>query len=129
VEIPIRRGRDTGNAAVRGAVAECTTLRSCLQPARNEADGRGRRVRVNGGDRVNIAARLLPVLNLGHHRGWSSIVVYPDEFLVPRAVTDDAGVITRHSEPLSGEAWHGGPLPLSWRMPSAPRPRAPPIRW
>jgi MtfA peptidase len=66
---------------------------------------------------VNIAVQAcLPVLNLGleWYRGWSSIVVYPDEFLVPRAITDEAGVMHEYNEPLSGEAWHGGPLLLSW---------------
>lgn len=66
---------------------------------------------------VNIAVQAcLPVLNLGleWYRGWSSIVVYPDEFLVPRAVTDEAGVMHEYSEPLSGEAWQGGPLLVSW---------------
>ena len=38
---------------------------------------------------VNIAVQAcLPILNLGleWYRGWSSIVVYPGEFLVPRSV-------------------------------------------
>ncbi|HQR69139.1 MAG TPA: zinc-dependent peptidase [Burkholderiaceae bacterium] len=66
---------------------------------------------------VHIAAQAsLPILNLGFewYRGWSSIVVYPNEFLVPRSVTDDAGVVHEYTEPISGEAWDGGPLLLSW---------------
>ena len=66
---------------------------------------------------VHIAAQAsLPILNLGFewYRGWSSIVVYPSEFLVPRSVTDDAGVVHEYTEPISGEAWDGGPLLLSW---------------
>lgn len=66
---------------------------------------------------VSIAAQAcLPVLNLGlgGYRGWTSIVVYPDEFLVPREVTDEAGVVHEYVDQIAGEAWHGGPLLLSW---------------
>ena len=66
---------------------------------------------------VSIAAQAcLPVLRLGlaGYRGWTSIVVYPDEFLVPREITDEAGIVHEYVEPISGEAWDGGPLLLSW---------------
>jgi len=66
---------------------------------------------------VHIAAQAcLPILNLdlGWYRGWNSIVVYPAEFLVPRIVTDDAGVVHEYTEPISGEAWDGGPVLISW---------------
>jgi len=66
---------------------------------------------------VNIAVQAcLPILNLGleWYRGWSSIVVYPGEFLVPRSIADDDGVVHEYVEPLTGEAWEGGPLLLSW---------------
>ena len=66
---------------------------------------------------VNIAVQAcLPVLNLGldWYRGWTSIVVYPDEFLVPRSIVDDDGVVHEYVEPITGEAWDGGPLLLSW---------------
>lgn len=66
---------------------------------------------------VNIAVQAsLPILNLGldWYRGWTSIVVYPDEFLVPRSVVDDDGVVHEYTEPITGEAWEGGPLLLSW---------------
>jgi Mlc titration factor MtfA (ptsG expression regulator) len=66
---------------------------------------------------VSIAIQAcLPILNLGLHwyRGWTSIVVYPTEFLVPRSITDDDGVVHEFIEPVSGEAWDGGPLVLSW---------------
>lgn len=66
---------------------------------------------------VNIAVQAcLPVLNLGldWYRGWKSIVVYPSEFLVPRSVTDDDGVVHEYIEPITGEAWDRGPLVLSW---------------
>jgi Mlc titration factor MtfA (ptsG expression regulator) len=66
---------------------------------------------------VSIAAQAcLPVLKLGlgTYRGWTSIVVYPDEFLVPREVTDEAGVVHEYVDQIAGEAWDGGPLLLSW---------------
>jgi Mlc titration factor MtfA (ptsG expression regulator) len=66
---------------------------------------------------VSIAVQAcLPVLKLGleWYRGWKSIVVYPSEFLVPRSVTDDDGVVHEYVEPIAGEAWDGGPLVLSW---------------
>jgi Mlc titration factor MtfA (ptsG expression regulator) len=66
---------------------------------------------------VHIAAQAcLPILNLdlGWYRGWNSIVVYPDEFLVARSVMDDAGVVHEYTEPISGEAWDGGPVLISW---------------
>jgi len=66
---------------------------------------------------LSIAAQAcLPVLNLGlgGYGGWTGIIVYPDEFLVPREVTDDAGVVHEYVDQIAGEAWDGGPLLLSW---------------
>lgn len=66
---------------------------------------------------VHVAVQAcLPILNLGFdwYRGWTSIVIYPSEFLVPREVTDDDGVVHQYVEPITGEAWDGGPLLLSW---------------
>jgi Mlc titration factor MtfA (ptsG expression regulator) len=66
---------------------------------------------------VDIAVQAcLPILKLGlgWYRGWTSIVVYPSEFLVPRELTDEDGVVHQFIEPIAGEAWDGGPLLLSW---------------
>ena len=66
---------------------------------------------------TRIAAfAVLPVLNLGYdwYRGWNEIVVYPAEFVPEREVMDDYGIVHRVRQPLSGEAWEGGPLVLSW---------------
>lgn len=66
---------------------------------------------------LNIAAQAcLPVLELGldWYRGWRGIVVYPGEFLVPRRITDESGVVHEFTEPIAGEAWDGGPVLLSW---------------
>ncbi|HXE37127.1 MAG TPA: M90 family metallopeptidase [Azonexus sp.] len=66
---------------------------------------------------VAIAAQgCLPILNLGlaAYRGWVGIVVYPNEFVVPRQLADDSGVVHEYDDVLSGEAWQGGPLLVSW---------------
>lgn len=102
----------------RLSAAERTTLRALsasLLTTKQMAGAGG--LELTAEIQVNIAMQAcLPVLNLGldWYRGWTSIVVYPDEFLVPRAITDESGVMHEYSEPLSGEAWHGGPLLLSW---------------
>ena len=58
----------------------------------------------------------LPILNLGlgWYRGWVGIVVYADEFVIPREIQDEDGVVHRYEEVASGEAWEGGPLLVSW---------------
>lgn len=59
----------------------------------------------------------LPILNLGLecYRGWVGIIVYPDEFVVPRTIEDEDGVIHEYDEIAAGEAWSGGPLLISWQ--------------
>lgn len=67
---------------------------------------------------VSIAAQgCLPILRLGlgAYGGWVGIVVYPDEFVVPRRQEDEFGVVHEYDDVLSGEAWQGGPLIVSWR--------------
>lgn len=67
---------------------------------------------------VSIAAQgCLPILNLGLdcYRDWVGIVVYPDEFVIPRSVEDEFGVVHEYDDVASGEAWAGGPLLISWR--------------
>jgi len=66
---------------------------------------------------VAIAAQgCLPILNLGlgAYRGWLGIVVYPDEFVVSRRIEDEDGIVHEYDDVLSGEAWEGGPLLVSW---------------
>lgn len=67
---------------------------------------------------VSIAAQgCLPILNIGlaSYRDWVGIVVYPDEFVIPRSVEDEFGVVHEYDDVASGEAWAGGPLLISWR--------------
>ncbi|MDP2881918.1 MAG: zinc-dependent peptidase [Azonexus sp.] len=66
---------------------------------------------------VSIAAQgCLPILKLGPgaYREWVGIVVYPNEFVVPRHIVDESGVVHEYDDVLSGEAWDGGPLIISW---------------
>ena len=66
---------------------------------------------------VPIAAQAcLPILNLGLrcYRGWVGIVVYPDEFVIPRVIEDEFGVVHEFDDIASGEAWDGGPVLISW---------------
>ena len=66
---------------------------------------------------VSIAAQgCLPILNLGLgcYRGWVGIIVYPDEFVIPRTTEDEFGIVHEYDEVASGEAWEGGPLLISW---------------
>ena len=66
---------------------------------------------------VSIAVQgCLPILNLGldQYRDWVGIVVYPDEFVIPRTVEDEFGVVHEYDDIASGEAWEGGPLIISW---------------
>ncbi len=67
---------------------------------------------------VSIAVQgCLPILKLGlaAYREWVGIVVYPNEFVVPRLIEDENGVVHEFDDILSGEAWEGGPLVVSWR--------------
>lgn len=66
---------------------------------------------------VSIAAQgCLPILELGlaAYRDWVGIVVYPDEFVVSRRIEDESGIVHEFDDVLSGEAWEGGPLIVSW---------------
>lgn len=60
------------------------------------------------------ACVLILELGLEWYKDWHEIVVYPAQFIPRREVVDDAGVVHVVEEPLSGEAWLGGPLLLSY---------------
>ena len=67
---------------------------------------------------VSIAVQgCLPILNIGldAYRNWVGIIVYPDEFVIPRTIEDEFGVVHEYEEVASGEAWDGGPLLISWQ--------------
>jgi Mlc titration factor MtfA (ptsG expression regulator) len=66
---------------------------------------------------VSIAAQAcLPVLHLGleGYGRFVGIVVHPHEVVARRERVDEAGVVHRYDELLSGEAMEGGPVMLAW---------------
>ncbi|MGE5471488.1 MAG: zinc-dependent peptidase [Bacteroidota bacterium] len=66
---------------------------------------------------VAIAAQAcLPILELGltAYGDWVGIIVYPDQFVVPRQLADDSGVVHEYDDVLAGESWPGGPVVISW---------------
>ena len=66
---------------------------------------------------VQVAAQAcILVLELGVSQfdGWSEIIIYPGKFAPKREVTDHAGVVHTTRDALSGEAWLGGPVVLSY---------------
>jgi Mlc titration factor MtfA (ptsG expression regulator) len=69
----------------------------------------------NATQRIIALQACLLTLNLGEdsYRGWSEIILYPDEFLRDLEEIDEAGVVHSSRDILAGESWHGGPLVLS----------------
>jgi len=66
---------------------------------------------------LHIAAQAcVPIVRLGMHwyRGWSGIVIYPASFRVRRHVQAPDGIVQEFDAELTGEAWDGGPVVLSW---------------
>lgn len=100
------------------APGEANTLKALAERflAEKELDGAGG-LELDNAARVAIAAQAaLPILGLGieYYRGWTGILVYPDEFIIPREVMDADGVVHAYDEEAAGEAWDGGPVILSW---------------
>lgn len=72
------------------------------------------------GMQLDIALQAcLPVLKLGldWYDGWLGIVVYPGDFVIPRRILDEDGVLHEYDDEVLGEAWDGGPVLLSWFLP------------
>jgi MtfA peptidase len=72
---------------------------------------------MNDAMKLDLAAQaVLPILNLGLdcYDGWTSLVIYPDEFVTRHEWADEAGVVHARREMRSGEAWERGPVVLSW---------------
>lgn len=60
------------------------------------------------------ACMLVLDLDFDFFRGWTEVIVYPDEFIVDYEYVDEDGVAHRVNAPLSGESWLEGPVILSW---------------
>jgi len=58
----------------------------------------------------------LPILRLGlaWYHGWVGIVVYPGDFVIPRQIVDEDGVVHEFDADVLGEAWYGGPVLVTW---------------
>lgn len=67
--------------------------------------------------RVTVAAQAALLL-LGFSDEYfdavRSILVYPDAYVVPNESTNRAGVVIQGESAREGEAWHRGPVVLSW---------------
>ena len=66
---------------------------------------------------IQIAAQAcMLILELGTdaYDGWTDIIIYPAQFRPRREFTDAAGVVHTSNAVLSGEAWLGGPVVLSY---------------
>ena len=67
--------------------------------------------------KVTIAGQIA-ILVLGFDQQYFdavlSILVYPDSFLVPESHIASSGVVTEGNSAREGEAWHRGPVILSW---------------
>lgn len=67
--------------------------------------------------RLSIAVQaclLILNLDLDYYSGWVSIIVYPSAFRPRGTLTDEYGIVHEDRRVLSGEAWHNGPVILSW---------------
>lgn len=98
---------------------EMQRLKSCAELFLQQKEMHGARGFVlSDAVRLAIAAQAcLPILNLGLevYGGWVGIVIYPGEFKVRRQEMDESGVVHEYEDALSGEAWPGGPVILSWQ--------------
>ena len=101
------------------APAEWRRLHDCTVLFLDEKEMHGARGFVlSDAVRLSIAVQAcLPILNLGldSYHGWVGIVIYPGEFKVQREEMDESGVVHEYDDALSGEAWPGGPVILSWQ--------------
>jgi Mlc titration factor MtfA (ptsG expression regulator) len=59
----------------------------------------------------------VPVLHLGldWYDEWSSMIIYEDDFVPNRPYHTEDGVVHSRGPALSGEAWHRGPVVISWQ--------------
>ena len=60
------------------------------------------------------ASLLVASRDLSPYRGLRSVLVYPEQFVVPVQHEDEAGVITQGKQVLSGQAEDAGRVLISW---------------
>ncbi|HTH93707.1 MAG TPA: M90 family metallopeptidase [Rhodocyclaceae bacterium] len=61
------------------------------------------------------ACLLILKRDVSEYDGWVEIVLYPGDFIIPREVMDEDGIVHEYDDEVLGEAWDGGPLLLSWQ--------------
>jgi Mlc titration factor MtfA (ptsG expression regulator) len=107
-QLPLLDGLDADETARLIDIATLFLAEKSLEGARGLVVGRDLALAI-------ALQAALPLLNLGIDwlRGWVSVVVYADEFVVEHDQLDEAGVMHRYREVRSGEAWEHGPLVLS----------------
>ncbi len=66
----------------------------------------------------------VPILELGldGYAAWTTVLVYPADFVATHEYEDEAGVVHTEQGALIGEAWEDGPLVLSLESALAPEP-------
>jgi Mlc titration factor MtfA (ptsG expression regulator) len=80
---------------------------------------------INGAGKLNIdsgarlaiaiqACMLILNLDLDWYKSWTEVIIYPGEFVARHEEVDEAGVVHRVEEPMSGESWEFGTVVLSW---------------
>lgn len=60
------------------------------------------------------ACLLILHLGLDWYAGWVGLVVYPGDFVIPRQLIDEDGIVHEFDDEVMGEAWRGGPVLISW---------------
>jgi len=108
--VPVLRMLDDGERARLRDLSLLLLREKRLEPAGGLALDESMRVRI-------AALACLPILELGLdcYDGFASVIVYPDEFVVPgREEVDEAGVVHVGDDVLSGESREFGPVILAW---------------
>ncbi len=71
---------------------------------------------IDDATRLLVAAHAcVPVLGLALDwlDDWQTVIIYQGDFIAHRTIVDESGVVHESDDPLSGEAWEGGPMILS----------------
>jgi Mlc titration factor MtfA (ptsG expression regulator) len=51
---------------------------------------------------------------LAAYEGWVGIVIYPGDFMIAHKEVGEDGVVHEYDKDILGQAWHNGPVVLSW---------------
>lgn len=107
--LPLLRGLDGRDLAELRALTTIFIHEKSFQPVHD--------LEITPAMQLLIAAQAcLPILRLGFdaYRDWSTLLIYPGEFVHRREEIDQTGVVHQWDEVRSGESWEYGPVILSW---------------